>query len=179
MPGFSQETSSLLTMASREAMVPQSERCRGPLLARAEVERLLPHRDPFLFLDRITFVDPQNAMIVCRYDLDHATSILAGHFPRTPLWPGVLQVEAIGQAGLCLANLLREAAVERSESGLGLTNILGARFIRPVTPSGGELEIVSRVLPDGLFNIIVGQCLQGGSICSAAALRGIDKERQE
>jgi hypothetical protein len=59
-----------------------------------------------------------------------------------------------------------------------LTHILGARFVRPVTPAG-ELEIVARILPDGLFNILVGQCVQHDSICCAAALRGIGKERPE
>lgn len=168
----------MLTMASREAMVPQSERRGGSSLARREIEQLIPHRDPFLFIDRITYVDRRAEVIVCTYDLDRARSIFEGHFPGAPLWPGVLQVEAIGQAGLCLAHLLDETTVDRAEADFGLTHILGARFVRPVNPPG-ELEIVARILPDGLFNIVVGQCLHHDSICCAAALRGINKERLE
>jgi 3-hydroxyacyl-[acyl-carrier-protein] dehydratase len=159
--------------------------CRGPLLPagrrrgrgaldRAAVERLLPHREPFLLVDRITRVDHAAGLIVCRYDLARAGAVLEGHFPGRPVWPGVLQVEAVGQAGLCLVRLGGGPAGEAGRPVV-LTHVLAARFLRPVTP-GGDLEIVARVLPDGLFTVLVGQCLQHGAVCSAAALGGIPGE---
>jgi 3-hydroxymyristoyl/3-hydroxydecanoyl-(acyl carrier protein) dehydratase len=93
------------------------------------------------------------------------------------VWPGVLQIEAIGQAGLCLAGLLGEAGWDEAERGVALTHVLGARFVRPVTPAG-DLEIVSRMLPDGLFTIFVGQCLQRDAVCCVASVRGINQEAQ-
>lgn len=166
----------MLKAASVRSLVPPAQRQRGPVRGRREVEELLPHRDPFLFIDRITFVDRSTATIVCRLDLARTASIFEGHFPRRPVWPGVLQVEAIGQAGLCLARLLDEGSGDAGASGFAMTHILGARFARPVTPSG-DLEIVSRILPDGPFTILVGQCLQHDAICCAAALRGLNDER--
>jgi 3-hydroxyacyl-[acyl-carrier-protein] dehydratase len=167
------EVRSLLDTAAHHSMIPQAKQRAAPALARPEIEKLVPHRDPFLFIDRITLVDLRTATIVCRYDLARAKSIFEGHFPGRPLWPGVLQVEAIGQAGVCLAGLLDEGHVDPAASGYGLTHILGAQFIRSVSPSG-ELEIVSRLFTDGLFSIVVGQCLQHGKVCCVAALRGIN-----
>ncbi|MGD2069030.1 MAG: hypothetical protein PVI57_10190, partial [Gemmatimonadota bacterium] len=120
--------------ASARPLIPAAERRRGPALDRVEIRRLIPHRDPFLFVDRITCVDRDSSTIVCRYDLGRGGRLVAGHFPSRPVWPGVLQIEAIGQAGLCLAGLLGEAGWDEAERGVALTHILGARFVRPVTP---------------------------------------------
>jgi 3-hydroxyacyl-[acyl-carrier-protein] dehydratase len=54
---------------------------------------------------------------------------------------------------------------------VSLTHILGARLGRPVRPPA-DVEIVARVMEDGLFRIVVGQCLVAGEICSVAALSG-------
>jgi len=156
--------------------------CREPLLApaapgvmvlnRAEIERLMPHRDPFLLLDCVTQVDRRAGRIAATYDLARASEVLAGHFPGQPVWPGVLQIEAIGQAGFCLARLLMTEADENEAPGLALTHVLGARFIRPVLP-GALVEITAYVEPDGLFTTVVGQTLSRGEVCSAAILRGL------
>lgn len=171
------EARSWFEAASARPMIPAAERRRGPTLDRGEVRRLIPHRDPFLFVDRITCVDRDGSTIVCRYDLGSAAALVAGHFPSRPVWPGVLQIEAIGQAGLCLAALLHGAGTNEGARGLALTHVLGARFVRPVTPAG-DLEVVSRMLPDGLFTIFVGQCLQRDAVCCVAAVRGVNQEAQ-
>jgi 3-hydroxyacyl-[acyl-carrier-protein] dehydratase len=143
-------------------------------LAFADVAELIPHRDPFLFIDRVTLVDRPGRTIVCRYDPGGAGPILEGHFPGRPIWPGVLQVEAIGQAGFCLARLLADPS-EAGSPDFALTHVLGALFLRPVRPPV-ELTIVARLFEDGLFTTIVGQCLQGESICCVAAVRGLSRE---
>src|SRR5262249_10837202 len=111
----------------------------------------------------------ERGLIAARYDLGRARDVLAGHFPAYPVWPGVLQVEAVGQAGIVL-NLRR--AGEAAPPNVALTHVLGARFMRPVLP-GGDVEILARVLEDGLFFTIVGQCLRDGAICSVAAVSGL------
>jgi 3-hydroxymyristoyl/3-hydroxydecanoyl-(acyl carrier protein) dehydratase len=147
---------------------------------------MVSHRDPFLFVDRITHVAPlpgpatahpseASGIIVAAYDLRRAESVLRGHFPGSPLWPGVLQVEAVGQAGLCLLRLLDGRAAAEDAPACALTDILAARYLRPVVPPG-EVEIVARTVRDGLYLIVVGQCLKEGLVCSAAAVRGIEKE---
>jgi 3-hydroxymyristoyl/3-hydroxydecanoyl-(acyl carrier protein) dehydratase len=163
-----------LMQAARVAMVP-GHALRGrdkPLCTRPEVERLVPHRGSFLFIDEVAFVDRATATIGCRYDLARSDEILADHFPGNPVWPGVLAVEAVGQAGICLTKLLKPSSEWREVTGNVLTHILGAEFVRPVLPQS-RLDIVARAVPDGLFTIIVGQCLQHDQVCCIAAVRGI------
>lgn len=168
----------LVGSAARSPWLSAVERQRGPVLDRLAIETLLPHRDPFLFLDRITCVEREHSLIVCQYDLHPTAPVLAGHFPESPVWPGVLQVEAVGQAGLCLLRLVDPGPTASIRPGIALTHILAARFMRPVLP-GAELEIVTRALADGLSTILVGQCLQHDAVCSVAAVRGIYKEAGE
>jgi 3-hydroxyacyl-[acyl-carrier-protein] dehydratase len=168
----------LVASAARAPWLPPAERRRGPVLDRLAIEALVPHRHPFLFLDRITRVDRANAVIVCQYDVQPTDPVLAGHFPGRPVWPGVLQVEAVGQAGLCLRQLANDGSPGPVGAGLSLTHILAARFLRPVRPTAC-VEIVARAIDDGLFTILVGQCLQHDVVCSVAAVRGIQKEREE
>jgi len=160
------EAAELLRRAAKEPLVPHGERRRGPFLDRAAIQTRLPHRDPFLFVDEVTRLDLERGIVVARYDLNRAAAVLAGHFPQRPVWPGVLQVEAIAQAG---AILHLAQAQEPALADMALTHILGARFVRAVTP-GDDLEIIAQVLADGLLVTIVGQCLQYDAVCSAAAV---------
>jgi 3-hydroxyacyl-[acyl-carrier-protein] dehydratase len=159
----------ILSQAAKGPLIPREQRDRAVVLDRAAIEALLPYRDPFLLVDRVTHIDLDGGLIAARYDLARAAGVFAGHFPRHPVWPGVLQVEAIGQAGgILYLRLQKSAGIER----VALTRILGARFLRPVRP-GGDVELVSRVLEDGLFVTVVGQCLQNDSVCSVAALTAL------
>jgi 3-hydroxyacyl-[acyl-carrier-protein] dehydratase len=155
------------------------EACRGrldgalaetgaPVLDREAVQRLLPHQDAFLLVDEVHHLDTAGGLVAASYDLARAAWVFAAHFPGRPMWPGVLQVEAIGQSG-CLLYAARQG---RPVSDVAGTSILGARFVRPVVP-GGTVEIVARGWEDGLFFTVVGQCLQRGQVCSAAALQAV------
>lgn len=154
----------LLDAAAQSPLLVQ--RSHSPVLQRQEIEQALPHRDPFLFLDEVVHLDPEEGWIAARYDLKRGEAIVAGHFPGHPTWPGTLQVEAIAQAGAILYNRKHQTG---GEIGL-LTNILAARFIRKITP-GADLYITARVLDYGQMGEVVGQVLQNGEICSVAAVR--------
>lgn len=163
------EAEELFRAACRQPLA-QPEPERRTVLDREAIQAILPHRDPFLLIDRVTALDRERRLIAASYDLARAASVFSGHFPGAPVWPGVLQVEAVAQAGLVLTRCL--AAPEQTGAAVALTHVLGAQFMRPVSP-GGEVHIAARVLEDGLFVIIVGQCLQNGQVCSAAAVRGL------
>src|SRR5690242_18461380 len=66
---------------------------------RTQVEAVLPQRDPILLVDRVKNIDTNECGAVGEYDLRHARDVLAGHFPYYAMWPGILQIEAIGQTG--------------------------------------------------------------------------------
>lgn len=177
-PDYPPEVSTWLRTASRLPMLAAAERQNDVTFDRHGIEKLLPQRGTFLLVDAITHVDRLHGLIAGRYSMDRAGPIIDGHFPGQPLWPGVLQVEAIGQAGLCLIRLAADRADDALHDSFALTQIIGAHFIRPITPDHGDVEIVARVIPDGLFTIVIGQCLQRGAVCSVAVVRGISKETE-
>ena len=68
------------------------------MLDRMQIEAILPHRDPFLFLDRVIELVP-GEYAVAEKDLLPTEDVFRGHFPGHPVFPGVLQLEAIAQTG--------------------------------------------------------------------------------
>ncbi|MCE7002126.1 beta-hydroxyacyl-ACP dehydratase [Kibdelosporangium philippinense] len=140
------------------------------VLDRAAIEAVLPHRDPFLLVDRVTMLDSERDIVIARYDLARAREIFTGHFPDRPVYPGVLQIETVAQTGL-IAGGIRNGGVK----GVAVTHVLAARFMWPVPPDG-EIEVIARIVEDGLFMTIVGQVLHGDKICSVSAISGLSGE---
>ncbi len=107
----------------------------GPL-GRAEIEAIIPHRDPFLLLDEVTEIIP-GKRVVARKLVREDEWYLAGHFPGRPIMPGVLMVEAMAQAG-AVAVLSEPSNAGKLALFAGINDV---RFKRLVTP-GDELELV-------------------------------------
>jgi len=100
------------------------------------IMKLLPHRYPFLLIDRVLEIEPRQR-IVCLKNVTANEPQFTGHFPDYPLMPGVLIVEAIAQAG---GALLLQEYPDRDNMLMVFTGIDGAKFRRPVTP-GDQLKI--------------------------------------
>jgi 3-hydroxyacyl-[acyl-carrier-protein] dehydratase len=101
-----------------------------------DIMRILPHRYPFLLIDRvIDLVRMQRIVAIKNVTINEP--FFAGHFPNMPIMPGVLIVEAIAQAGGAL--LLTEIP-DREHKLMVFTGIEKARFRRPVVP-GDQLRI--------------------------------------
>lgn len=97
---------------------------------------ILPHRYPFLFIDRVTEI-VRKERIVAWKNVSMNEPFFQGHFPGFPIMPGVLVVEAVAQAGGAL--LLTEFP-DRTEKLMVFTGIERAKFRRPVLP-GDQLRI--------------------------------------
>jgi len=98
-------------------------------LGRAEIEQILPHRDPFLLLDEVLDVQP-GRRVVARREVRGDDWWFAGHFPGRPVMPGVLIVEAMAQTG-AVAVLLEEQNRGRIAFFAGIDD---CRFKRVVEP---------------------------------------------
>jgi len=101
-----------------------------------EICRILPHRFPFLLIDRVIELKPKERIVAIK-NVTINEPFFAGHFPNLPIMPGVLIVEAIAQAGGAL--LLTEVE-DRDQKLMVFTGIERARFRRPVLP-GDQLRI--------------------------------------
>ncbi|MGQ0503467.1 MAG: 3-hydroxyacyl-ACP dehydratase FabZ [Panacagrimonas sp.] len=105
-----------------------------------QIMRLLPHRYPFLLVDRVVEHE-QGASIVGIKNVTYNESFFVGHFPELPTMPGVLILEALAQVSGILA-VLKSGL--RPDSGLILyfAGIDNCRFKRPVVP-GDQLMLIS------------------------------------
>ncbi len=101
-----------------------------------EIQRILPHRYPFLLIDRVIDLTRKERIVAIK-NVSINEPFFAGHFPNMPIMPGVLIIEAIAQAGGAL--LLTEVE-DRDNKLMVFTGIERARFRRPVLP-GDQLRI--------------------------------------
>ncbi len=106
-----------------------------------DIQRILPHRYPFLLIDRVIEIERKQRIVALK-NVTVNEPFFQGHFPGFPIMPGVLMVEAIAQAGGAL--LLTEVE-ERDQKLMVFTGIERARFRRPVVP-GDQLRIEVTVL---------------------------------
>ena len=108
-------------------------------LGREQIEEILPHRDPFLFLDEVTVLEP-GSRVVARKLVREDEWFLTGHFPGRPIMPCVIIVEAMAQCG-AVAVLADEANRGKLALFAGIDDV---RFKRMVLP-GDELELTCEV----------------------------------
>ncbi len=113
----------------------------GATLDAVEIMAILPHRYPFLLIDRVVQVE-RKTRIVALKNVTINEPFFQGHFPDYPIMPGVLMVEAMAQAGGAL--LLTEVP-DRADKLMVFTGIERAKFRRPVVP-GDQLRIEVEVL---------------------------------
>ncbi len=106
-----------------------------------QIQQYLPHRYPFLLVDAVDELVP-NEYIKARKAVTGNEAFFQGHFPGNPVLPGVLQIEAMGQAGALLA--IASGAKMSSETSIYVTGITDCRFKRMVVP-GDLMMLHSRI----------------------------------
>lgn len=104
-----------------------------------DIKKILPHRDPFLFVDKI--IEMSDKRIVGSKVLSGQEPFFKGHFPQRPVMPGVLMVEALAQAG----GVLMLSKPEHRGKIAYLASVNEARFRRVVSP-GDELRLEVEII---------------------------------
>ncbi|MFN3310448.1 MAG: 3-hydroxyacyl-ACP dehydratase FabZ [Thermomonas sp.] len=104
----------------------------------AEIERLLPHRYPFLLVDRVVEFEKDKRVLAYK-NVSYNEPFFTGHFPGEPVMPGVLIVEALAQAGGLLTQLSRDPGAGEGQT-FYLVKVDNAKFSKMVVP-GDRLEL--------------------------------------
>jgi 3-hydroxyacyl-[acyl-carrier-protein] dehydratase len=109
----------------------------------AEILKILPHRYPFLLVDRVVEVEGDKRIVALK-NVSINEPFFEGHFPGSPVMPGVLTIEAMAQAGAVLG-ILHSNPDDIKNAVVYFMGIDEARFRRPIVP-GDQLRIVVTVL---------------------------------
>jgi 3-hydroxyacyl-[acyl-carrier-protein] dehydratase len=136
------------------------------MMERAEIENVIPHRAPFLWIDRVEELAPGIRCAAVKW-IDPEEPALGGHFPGRPILPGIFLIEAVAQT----AGVMLGAAAPPEP---GATPLLAAvnrfKFLHPVLP-GQELRIVTtRLTEAGKMACIEGKVTVNGVMVAVGEL---------
>lgn len=132
-----------------------------------EIRELLPHRYPFLLVDRVSELDLEEKRIRAYKNVSVNEPFFTGHFPEHPIMPGVLIIEAMAQAAGLLGFKMMgaKAAADTLYYFVGSDNL---RFRAPVTP-GDQLILEARYISvkRGIWKFDCQASVDGKAVCSA------------
>lgn len=136
-----------------------------PLLNASQIMEIIPHRQPFMLLDAVEEMEP-GKRVCARKCVSYNEPFFAGHFPKEPVMPGVLIVEAMAQAGAVAVLSLPQMKGKTAY----FAGIQSAKFKRKVLP-GDVLELdVEIVKMKGPIGIGKGSAYVDGKLAASAEI---------
>ena len=145
------------------------------ILASRAIQEILPHRYPFLLVDKIIELIPREKIVGIK-QVTVNEQFFQGHFPGAPVMPGVLQIEALAQVGAILA--LREFE-DRDNRIPFFSGIESARFRRPVVPGDTLVLEVTALRIGSRVQKMRGLAKVDGKITAEAEIMCVIAERPQ
>ncbi|MGI8788998.1 MAG: 3-hydroxyacyl-ACP dehydratase FabZ [Pyrinomonadaceae bacterium] len=139
------------------------------------IQEILPHRFPFLLVDKIVELEPRTRIVGIK-QVTFNEHFFQGHFPDAPVMPGVLQIEALAQCGAILA--LREFT-DRANKIPYFSGIERARFRRPVVPGDTLVLEVTALRIGSRVQKMRGIATVDGKVTAEAEIMCIIGEREQ
>jgi len=138
-----------------------------------EIQRILPHRYPFLLVDRVTKINPKESIVAYK-NVSISEPVFEGHFPGHPIYPGVMILEGMAQAGGILAFKSMDATQEEiANKVVYFMSIDKAKFRNPVRP-GDRLEYRVKVIKQkGNIWVLEGKAYVDDKLVSEAELKAM------
>ncbi len=138
-----------------------------PPLSYEEILETLPHRYPFLLVDRVAYIEPGKSIVAHKH-VSFSDPYFQGHFPGNPVMPGVLQIEAMAQAGGIMA--LHGSGKSAKNRNILFMGVDRARF-RGVVRPGDTLRMELEMLQNRRSTIrFAGKCYVGSKLVCEAEL---------
>lgn len=137
------------------------------------IQKILPHRYPFLLVDKITELEPRTRIVGIK-QVTVNEHFFSGHFPNAPVMPGVLQIEALAQVGAILA--LREFE-DREAKIPFFSGIENARFRRPVVPGDTLVLEVTALRIGSKVQKMKGVATVDGNVTAEAEIMSVIADR--
>ena len=138
-----------------------------------EIKRIIPHRYPFLLVDRVTECDMESRIVGIK-NVTTNEPFFQGHFPGFPIMPGVLIIEALAQVACILALKVMK---KEGHGSVFFTGIDGAKFRQPVRP-GDQLRLeTTKIKQRGTLFRFKGCAYVGDKLaaeCTLQAMLGKD-----
>ena len=140
-----------------------------------DILRILPHRPPFLFVDRVLDVEPGKRVRAVK-NVTFNEEMFQGHFPGRPIFPAVVILEALAQAGVFI---LFSRIPDPETKLIYFTAIDNARFRRPVTP-GDQLILEVELLKMRLNTVkIAGKAYVDDELAAEADMMALIVDRED
>jgi 3-hydroxyacyl-[acyl-carrier-protein] dehydratase len=138
-----------------------------------EIKNYLPHRYPFLLVDRVVEIEEERIQAYKNVTVNE--DFFNGHFPGSPIMPGVLQIEALAQTGAVL--MMKQKVDDPEDHLIVFSGIKNAKFRKPVVP-GDQLQLeVEMVSQRRNFVVMKGTATVDGKVtCELEASAAIVKK---
>jgi 3-hydroxyacyl-[acyl-carrier-protein] dehydratase len=139
-----------------------------------EIQKILPHRYPFLLVDRVTDI-VKNETLTAYKNVSISEQVFQGHFPGHPIYPGVMILEGMAQAGGILAfqSMDDMSEEEAANKVVYFMSIDKAKFRAPVKP-GDKLEYrITVIKRKGSIWVLDGKAYVDDSLVSEAELKAM------
>ena len=131
-----------------------------------QIQELLPHRYPFLLVDRLIEIEP-NVSAVALKNVTINEPFFQGHFPSHPVMPGVLLIEAMAQTAGLLTQVTRRMKGQLGSPLFYLVKVDNARFSAPVVPGDQlRLEVTQKRLVRGMGLFMARAMVDGKEVAS-------------
>ncbi len=137
-------------------------------MKRDEIQSILPHRPPFLFVDEV--VEVSDTRIVAKRDIRADEYFFSGHFPNEPIMPGVLIVEALAQTGGVMLLRKHKGAIPLF---MGIERARFRKMVRPGDTLAMEVELLQE--RGSIVKISGVAKVKAEVVCEATIMAGIKK----